>query len=123
MIADALIVMTLTVILIYALIHLSEEGWGTGIDLINTNTWLTMIGASAYAYEGIGIILPLLDVTEKPELYPRILTYVFLTVIALYLGFGGFCLFVYGDKIDKPLITDNLPPGPIVYVTKVLFAC
>jgi len=52
------------VILVYASIHLADEGWGTGIDLINTNTWLTMIGSAAYSYEGIGIILPIYDVTS-----------------------------------------------------------
>jgi len=51
------------------------------------------------------------------------LTYVFITVLALYLAVGDYCLFVYGDKIEKPLITDNLPRTPVVYVSKVLFAC
>ena len=51
----------------YALIHLSKNGWGTGNELFNNATWLTMIGSSVYSYEGIGVILPLLEVTEKPE--------------------------------------------------------
>lgn len=82
-----------------------------------------MIGASAYSYEGIGIILPIYDVTAKPQVFKKILTFVFITVVSLYIIFGDFCLFVYGDKIDTPLITDNLPHTPIVYVTKVIFAC
>lgn len=122
LLADALIMLTTIVILVYAFIHLSEEGWGTGVDAINTSTWLTMIGSAIYSYEGIGVIIPLLEVTEKPEVYPKILFYVLLTVMLLYVGFGEFCLFVYGNLIKKPLITENLPPGVVVYVIKILFS-
>jgi len=122
LIADGFILLTTVVILVYTLIHLSENGWGTGNKLINEETWLTMIGSAVYSYEGIGVILPLMEVTEKPEMYPRILTYVLVTVMALYVGFGEFCLFVYGDEIKMPLITDNLPEGAVVYIIKILFS-
>ena len=81
-----------------------------------------MIGSAVYSYEGIGVVLPLLEVTEKPELYPKILTYVLLTVLFLYVGFGEFCLFVYGDLIEKPLITENLPSGVVVWIIKIFFS-
>lgn len=81
-----------------------------------------MIGSAVYSYEGIGVVLPLLEVTEKPELYPKILFYVLLTVMILYVGFGEFCLFVYGSLIEKPLITANLPSGPVVWVIKIFFS-
>lgn len=55
-----------------------------------------MIGSAVYAYEGIGVVLPLLDVTEKPELFPKILFLVLSTVFFLYTGFGEYCYFVYG---------------------------
>jgi solute carrier family 36 (proton-coupled amino acid transporter) len=122
LLADALILLTTVVILVYALIHLSKKGWGEGVELINSQTWLTMIGSAVYSYEGIGVILPLLEVTEKPEQYPKILTYVLVTVMVLYVSFGQFCLFVYGDEIQSPLITTNLPKGVVVYIIKILFA-
>lgn len=81
-----------------------------------------MIGSSVYSYEGIGVILPLLEITEKPELYPKILTYVLITVMVLYVGFGEFCLFVYGNLIEKPLITTNLPKGVVVWIIKIFFS-
>ncbi|CDW90768.1 UNKNOWN [Stylonychia lemnae] len=122
LVADGLILLTTIVILIYALLQLSKHGWGENNEIFNTSTWLTMIGSSVYSYEGIGVILPLLEVTEKPELYPKILFYVLLTVMLLYVGFGEFCLFVYGDLISNPLITANLPSGVIVWIIKVCFS-
>ena len=99
LVADALIMLTTLVILVYAFIHLSDFGWLGPGPLLNSATWLTMIGSAVYSYEGIGVILPLLEVTEKPEQYPKILTYVLITVMVLYVGFGEFCLSVYGYEI------------------------
>ncbi len=96
--------------------QVSEFGWGHGVKAFNNDTWLTMIGSAVYSYEGIGVILPLLEVTEKPEMYPKILSYVLITVMVVYVGFGEFCLFVYGDLIQSPLITTNLPVGAVKYI-------
>ena len=121
-IADALILITTIVILVYALMQLSDEGWGNGNQPFNESKWLNMIGSAIYSYEGIGVILPLLEVTEKPEQYPKILLYVLLTVLVVYVGFGEFCLFVYGDLITEPLITSNLPLGAVNYIIKIAFS-
>jgi proton-coupled amino acid transporter len=61
--ADALILITTIVILVYASKHLSENGWGNGVLALNPATWLDMIGSAVYSYEGIGVVLPLLEVT------------------------------------------------------------
>jgi len=120
--ADALILITTIIILVYASVHLKDNGWGNNVMALNTATWLDMVGSAVYSYEGIGDVLPLLEVTEKPEQYPRILLYVLLTVMLLYVSFGEYCLFIYGDALQTPLITDNLPKNVIVYLIKIFFS-
>ena len=67
--------------------------------------------------------MPLIEVTEDPKKFPKILLAVLLTNVILYTAFGEFCLFVYGSEIDgKPLITMNLPNGVIVGIIKLLFS-
>ena len=116
--ADALILITTIVILVYALIRLRDSGWGSGVMALNTATWLDMIGSAVYSYEGIGVVLPLLEVTQKPEMYSRILLYVLLTVMILYVSFGEYCLFIYGEDLKLPLITANLPQGAVVQILR-----
>ena len=108
--------------MVYASIRLSDRGWGTGVMALNTATWLDMIGSAVYSYEGIGVVLPLLEVTQKPEMYSRILLYVLLTVMILYVGFGEYCLFIYGEDLKLPLITANLPQGAVVQIIKIMFS-
>jgi solute carrier family 36 (proton-coupled amino acid transporter) len=60
-----------------------------------------VIGFAIYSYEGIGVILPVMEITEKPELYPKILLSVLLTVMIVYVSFGELCYFVYGSTLQS----------------------
>ena len=96
-------------IIVFACLHVKDDGWGDNVSIFNNDTWLTMIGSAIFSYEGIGVVIPILEVTNSPQLFPRILTMVLMTVMFLYSGFGIFNLFAYGDFIkDKPLITQAL---------------
>lgn len=123
-IADILILITAITIVVFATIHYNETGhWGSGIQAVNTNTWLTMIGSAIYAFEGIGVVIPIIEVTENPKQFPKILLAVLITDMVLYTSFGEYCLFVYGDELEgKPLITMILEKGPIVWAIKILFS-
>ena len=121
-IADILILVTVIVICVYNIIKIDDKGWGSNVTFINPDTWLNMIGFSVYSYEGIGIILPILDCTSRPEHYPKILLAVLTTVMVSYIGFAEFCMFTYGDELTKPLITSNLPRGSVfIYFIKLAF--
>lgn len=122
--ADALVFITAITILVFATIHIKEKGWkwGDGVNLINESTWLTMIGSSIYSFEGVGVVLPILDVCEDQTKFPKILFAVMVTNVFLYTIFGEYCLFVYGSElVGKPLITMNLPNNPIIYALKAVF--
>ena len=122
--ADILIFITAIMITVFAGIHLADnKKWGEGVELINPSTWLTMIGSSIYAFEGIGVVIPIIEVTENPKQFPKILLYVMLTNMILYTSFGEFNLFVYGNELNgKPLITMNLEKGWVVWLIKILFS-
>ena len=81
-----------------------------------------MIGSAIVAFEGVGIVLPVAEVTEKPERFPKILTAVLISTMVIFTAFGEFCYFVFGDDLDgKPLITEALPAGPVVWTLKLLY--
>ena len=122
--ADILIFVTAITIIVFATIHIKEKGyqWGVGVEILNENTWLTMIGSAIYSFEGVGVVLPILDICEDKSKFPKILLAVMVTNVILYSTFGEYCLFVYGNElVGKPLITMNLPNIPIVWAIKGIF--
>ena len=66
LIADLLILITAIAIIVYSCLYVRDHGWGKNVPLFNTETWLTMIGSAIYSYEGIGVVIPLLEVTANP---------------------------------------------------------
>jgi len=92
-----------------------QNGFKTDNNFINTDTFLTVIGFAAYSYEGIGLILPIMETTSRPDIYPHILVGVILLLNCIFMFFGILLYFSFGrDKISsKPLVTDILPSKDI----------
>ena len=81
-VADISIVIGLTVITVYASIELNDNGFSHDEEFINTKTFLSFIGLAAYTFEGIGIIIPVMETTSRPDLYPMILILVITIITA-----------------------------------------
>ena len=87
--ADLLIFATALTFLGYAAAHHEDKGeWANGVEALNERTWLTMVGSAIYSYEGVGVVLPIYEVTSKPRLFKRLLCLVMLTNLVLFTGFG-----------------------------------
>lgn len=99
-----------------------QHGLGEGLQVINPETFLNIIGFSVYSYEGIGVILPVMDVTADKKKYRTVLFIVITTVFLVYLSFGEFCYIIYGNALKLPLITSNLPEDNILIpIIKIAF--
>ncbi len=122
LIADILILFTVIVILVYSSIDASDYGFSKETQVFNSDTWLTFVGSAVFSFEGIGVVIPILEVTKEPKKFPMILVMVLLTVLVLYTGFGEYNYFVYGTSLTDPLITSILDDGAFVWVIKILFS-
>ena len=108
-------------VFLYATEKLVNDGPGDDIKAINYATFLNTIGFSVYAFEGVGAILPILDVTARPEKFKFSLFSMLTVVLILYIAFGEYCYIAYGNKTQNT-ITLNLPRGdPLVYILTILF--
>ena len=72
---------------------------------MNHDGYWSMVGFSCYAYEGIGVVMPIMNNCACPEQFDKILLYAILTLTAVYCFFGEFCYLVLGSHIDKTFIT------------------
>lgn len=63
---DIMIIVTMVVICIYAGVDVGKDGWqGGSLKAFNSALWPDAIGFSVYTFEGIGVILPIMDITEN----------------------------------------------------------
>lgn len=124
--ANAIILSTIIVVTAFAIVNLKEEGPRLNtIYAFNPVSWSTAIGFSVYAYEGIGLVLPVYEVTAHPEEFKGLLKILMIFTSILYVFFGVICSTAWGDHLDTPLITDQLSRGKgplwIGWVIKLCF--
>ena len=123
--SDVLIMISILVLCIYAGVDVSNRGgFATECILpISPTFWPSAIGFSMYAFEGIGVILPIREITEKKEDYLKIFILVVGSIGIFYVVFCEFMIFGFGaDKVEYVFVTESLPRKSVVtYGIKVLF--
>ena len=60
---------------------------------------MMMVGFSCYAYEGIGVVLPIMSVCDCPEKFDYILIATFVTLILVYISFAELCYLTLGTDL------------------------
>ena len=94
--ADIMIIITIVTIFIYAGIDLNKEGIQMeGIEPVG-ELWADAIGFSVYTYEGIGVVLPIREVTADKDAYYKLLCITVSGIAVLYVVFGEFTLMAWG---------------------------
>ena len=94
---DIMIIITIIVIFGYASSSLGKNGVQMeGIKPID-NLWADAIGFSVYSYEGIGVILPIKEVTACKEDYYRLLCITVGLIAFLYIFFGEYTMLAWGS--------------------------
>ncbi|XP_077965626.1 proton-coupled amino acid transporter 1-like isoform X2 [Styela clava] len=79
------------------------------------------VGGVIYAFEGIGVILPLENAMRTPEYFPKII-YIGMTMISiLYIVFGFIGYLKFGSKACGS-ITLNLPITPFYETARILYS-
>ena len=95
---DLMIIITLIVIFIYAGIDLAEDGPKfTDVKPVG-ELWADAIGFSVYTYEGIGVILPIREVTADKKNYYKLLCITVTLIAILYIALGEFTAIAWGDN-------------------------
>ncbi|CRK91300.1 CLUMA_CG004977, isoform A [Clunio marinus] len=82
----------------------------------NINQLPLFFGTAIFAFEGIALVLPLQNAMKKPRNFSRslgVLNVGMVIVIAIFMSFGAFGYWKYGDKTEASL-TLNLPADEIL---------
>ena len=123
---DVMIFITIVIIIGYASASLSNNG--PKFDDISPvgPLWADSIGFAAYTYEGIGVVLPIREVTADKKNYYKLLCITVTLIACLYIFIGEYTAVAWGNNTvfkTQPLITTSLPEKSVVtYIVKILFS-
>ncbi|GAA5821549.1 hypothetical protein JCM11251_000903 [Rhodosporidiobolus azoricus] len=107
LVADAFIVIGLVYIFGNEISVLAHHG-PAKVALFNKDDFPLLIGTAVFAFEGIGLIIPVQEAMAEPQKLPKVLTGVMIGVMVLFAGGGTLSYLTYGEKIQTVVFV-NLP--------------
>ena len=97
LIANLLMLSTVIIVSSYSLIKLWDDGIGTSVQAFNTTGMATTMGFVIYVYEGIGILMPVMQACDCPEVFDKLLISAVGTLTVAFMVFGTFSYLAYGN--------------------------
>ena len=122
--ADALLVLCIGYLYVFNVQHISTKGPSPTLALWVGASPSTFLGTAAYAFEGIGLVLPIASSMAEPELFPGIAVAVLAILLLLLLSFGLVGVFTFGADAQPTILLDLslLTPGsPTASIIELLY--
>jgi len=102
--ANSLMLATVLIICGYSIVKIIDEGLADTIVPINYKGMWSMVGFSIYVFEGIGILMPVMQACECPEKFDKILIAAVATLTTAFCTFGTLSYLAYGN-MKQQMIT------------------
>lgn len=116
MIGNMCILSTIITVMVVSTGKIMNTGeLGPGLGAWNKQFW-AMVGFSCYAFEGIGVVMPIMNACECPEKFDRIYFYAMLTLTIAYIVFSDYTYLTFGTNIKHTFITEELDQKSTVVI-------
>jgi proton-coupled amino acid transporter len=126
LLANVFILVGLVTIVYFTSIELVVNRHGQIADSIdfyfNKSDFSLFIGVAIFAFEGIGLIIPIEQSMIYPKQFPRVLFKVIMTISLIFIGIGSLGYLTFGNNV-KTVILLNLPQDSLmIMVIQILYA-
>jgi len=121
LIGDVIIITVVVVIMTYSGIEIGDQN-GVEVNALFTVQFFKAIPYSAFAFEGVAVVLPLREIVADHKGYYKLVCIVVGSICVFYIIFSEFTNLAYGNMCNYVLITDALPSTSVVtYTLKALY--
>ncbi|KAK9761175.1 hypothetical protein K7432_014108 [Basidiobolus ranarum] len=115
LLADVFILFGIAYILYRDVDKLATIGVGK-IQYFNTKDYPLFIGTALFSYEGIGLVLPIVNSMKEPKRFPVVLSSVIVAVTVIFVTVGAMSYSAFGDKTET-IVLLNMPAGHPMTIT------
>eukprot|EP01063_Lacrimia_lanifica_P014206 TRINITY_DN20843_c0_g1_i1.p1 TRINITY_DN20843_c0_g1~~TRINITY_DN20843_c0_g1_i1.p1 ORF type:complete len:518 (+),score=142.88 TRINITY_DN20843_c0_g1_i1:64-1554(+) len=109
-VADACILIGILIVLGSCLRTIAEHG-ARDVAFIRPATAPLFVGTSVVSFEGVAVMVPILESMERPEDFTKVLTWATAVVCVLYTTVGAFGAMAYGDVVEQNIL-NSIASGP-----------
>lgn len=124
--ANLFIMVGLVTILYYLCYEwLITNGGAFGPDIkywFNQSEFSVFIGVAIFAFEGIGLIIPIQESMVYPNHFPWVLGKVLLTISAVFIGMGTLGYVTFGLNIQTVILLNLPQDSPFVIMIQLLYS-
>lgn len=121
LIADVFIFMGLIYIYSESAFHLIENGVSSKIQYFNSKSWPLFIGTAVFAYEGIGLLIPIQESMKEPEKFNKLLVLVMLIVTIVFTSLASLAYLSYGDDVQTVILM-NFPHNGLTITIQLCYS-
>ncbi|KAG7745797.1 hypothetical protein KL912_004950 [Ogataea haglerorum] len=121
LIADGFILLGLLYIYSCSGAHLLDNGVSSKVSLFQPKTWTLFMGTAVFAYEGIGLLIPIKESMKHPEQFPKLLILVMVVVTVIFVTLSTISYLSYGDDV-KMVILMNFPQNNLTLIIQTCYA-
>lgn len=121
LLANVFILGGLVTIVAYASADLLKNG-PEPVQMFNKGSWSLFVGVAIFAFEGIGLIIPVQQSMRHPQNFPLVLAAVIVVCVVLFVGIGSLGYLTYGEKVQTVVIMNLPQTSPAVISIQLFYA-
>ena len=97
LIGDVMVFVALTMVTVFAAKEVHANGFKE-VPFVTSNFPLALSYA-VFAFEGVGVVLPIMEITENEDQYFTLLTATLIVICTIFVSFAEFAAFAYGPPV------------------------
>ncbi|CAO3671601.1 unnamed protein product [Umbelopsis vinacea] len=121
-VADILILFGIVCVIYFTSARLHTEGIAPGVTLINPSSFALMIGTATFSFEGIGLVIPIVEAMKEPERFPTVIIVGMAVVTTVYITVATLSYLAYGDLIQAAVISNLPQPNNLSISVQLLYS-
>ena len=107
--ADFMVILMILTVVIFSSISLHDDGIDSGAVSFNQNEYFLYFGTAIFAFEGVGVVIPIYESMEKPQYFLCLWWITMITVTTIYIVMGLIPYFAYGEEgLSAPFISQTI---------------
>lgn len=121
LIADVFILIGLIYIISSDVLIISNQGPSNNFSLFNSEKFPLFLGTAIFAFEGIGLIIPLQRSMREPEKFPKVLkNSMYIISLAMFIV-GSLSYYIFGDDVNTIIFMSVFPNSVIGTIVRALY--